>query len=481
MKGKEYLEIIKNEEYESETTEFKENFGKETIKAVTALANARGGYIFIGIDDKGGIVGIKVGKETLNKWHNEIMQGIEPKITLGMEKVTVEDKDIVVINVPEAPIKPVSYKGRYYLRKNSSNRLMNSSEVAELHLFSTGSSWDSAETHFEVSDISREKVERYMEISEKSGRRHFKEDWLTVLRKTGLIKERATWASVLLFGGNEQVFLSQASLHCGRFKGSRTNILDDVVIEGDLIKQVEKAMDFIKKHISVRYEFTGEARRKEVWEYPLDALREAVINAIVHRDYTIPSTVYVEVYDDRIEIVSPGRLPVGMIPEALYSEEHRSVIRNKLIAQVFYDMGYIERYGSGTTRIIELCEQYGLPEPEFKESNMWFSVVFRKDIYNEEYLRSLGLNERQIKAVMYVKERGKISNTEYQEINEVSKPTATRDLSELCNLNIMDMVGSTGKGTYYILKGSQRAQRAHIRLTKGSKQDKTDRGPENEQ
>ncbi len=438
-------------EHETESVEFKKNFGKETIIAITAMANSKGGHILIGVDDEGRILGVTLGKETLNKWHNEIIQGIEPKITLGMEKVGIDDKEIVVITVPEAPIKPISYKGRYYIRKNSSNRVMSPSEVAELHLLSTGSSWDSVESPFEISDISREKVEKYIEISEKSGRRHFKEDWLTVLKKIELVRDRVTWAAVLLFGRDERVFLSQASVHCGRFKGSRTNILDDVMIEGDLTKQVEGAMDFIKKHISVRYEFTGEARRKEVWEYPLDALREAIINAIVHRDYTINSTVYVEVYDDRIEIVSPGKLPPGLSIDELYSEEHRSVIRNKLIAQVFYDMGYIERYGSGTTRIMELCRENGLPEPEFRESGMWFSVVFRKDIYNEEYLRSLGLNERQIRAVMYVKEKGRITNREYRNLTEISDEMARLDLNDMVKRNILRPVGK-GRGAHYVLR-----------------------------
>ncbi len=439
-------------ENETESVEFKKSFGKETMMAVSAMANAKGGRIFIGVDDEGEVLGAPMGKETLNKWHNEIMQGIEPKISLGMEKKEIEGKEIVTIHVPEAPIKPVSYKGRYYIRKNSSNRLMSPSEVAELHLLSTGSSWDSMESPFEISEISPEKVEKYMEISGKTGRRNFKEDWKTVLKKTGLVRGRATWAAVLLFGRDGRLFLSQAAVHCGRFKGSRTNILDDVMLEGDLVNQVEKAMDFIKKHISVRYEFTGEARRKEVWEYPLDALREAMINAIVHRDYTISSTVYIEVYDDRIEIVSPGKLPPGLRVEELYSEEHRSVIRNKLIAQVFYDMGYIERYGSGTTRIMGICSEEGFPEPEFRESGMWFGVVFRKDIYNEEYLRSLGLNERQIKAVMYVKENGRITNREYRDIGGVSNKTAYLELTELVNLGILKSV-KEGRGSYYSLRG----------------------------
>ena len=189
------------------------------------------------------------------------------------------------------------------------------------------------------------------------------------------------------------------------------------MIETDLISQVDEVIKFITRHISVRYEFEGKPKRKEIWEYPLEALREAVINAVVHRDYSISSNVQVEIYDDRIEIWNPGGLLPGITVEDLYKKEHKSVTRNKLIAQIFYDIGYIEKYGSGTIKIINLCKQNGLPSPEFKEVFGGFSVIFRKDIYTEEYLHRVGLNERQIKAVMYAKEKGKITNREYQELN----------------------------------------------------------------
>lgn len=239
------------------------------------------------------------------------------------------------------------------------------------------------------------------------------------------------------------------------------------MVETDLINQVDEVMKFITRHISVRYEFDGRPKRKEVWEYPLEALREAVINAIVHRDYPAPSNVQVEIYDDRVEIWNPGRLLPGITIEDLYKKEHRSIIRNKLIAQVFYDIGYIEKYGSGTMKIIDLCKQNGLPSPEFKEVSGGFSVIFRKDIYTEEYLRNLGLNERQIKAVMYVKEKGKITNKECQELCRIKKRQATDDLKELENKAVLERIGTTGKGTYYALKGRQRGERGTKGAPKG--------------
>ena len=135
--------------------------------------------------------------------------------------------------------------------------------------------------------------------------------------------------------------------------------------------------------------------------------------------------------------------------------EHSSYPRNPLIANVFYLAGFVEKWGSGTRRIVDLCKARGLPEPEYKEEQGGFSVWFYKDIYTEDNLRKMGLNERQIKAVMYVKEKGKITNKEYQKLTGVSKPTSTRELKNLVELQLLKQQGTTGKGTFYILfKGS---------------------------
>ena len=192
--------------------------------------------------------------------------------------------------------------------------------------------------------------------------------------------------------------------------------------------------------------------RKDVWDYPLPALREAVINALIHRDYLEPGDVQIKIYDDRIWFWNPGKLPEGLTVDML-KRDHPSIPRNRLLATVFYFAGLIEKWGSGTKRIVELCREQGLPEPDFKEEMGGFSVVFYKDMYTEEHLRKLGLNERQIKAVMYVKERGRITNKEYQELNATTQKTASRDLTKLVNIRLFERVGTTGKGTFYILTG----------------------------
>ncbi|GFP23047.1 ATP-dependent DNA helicase RecG [Candidatus Hakubella thermalkaliphila] len=194
---------------------------------------------------------------------------------------------------------------------------------------------------------------------------------------------------------------------------------------------------------------TGRPAREQIWDYPLEALREALINAVCHRDYTIPSNTDVRIYDDRLIVWSPGGLPFGITMEDLY-KPHSSVLRNKGIGGIFYDMGWIEQWGSGIDKMRNTCTKAGIPEPQFEEYQ-GFRVIFRKDVYTEEYLRDLGLNERQIKAAMYVKEKGKITNKEYQELTGVSRQMATIELADMVEKQILVRVGIVGKGTAYHL------------------------------
>lgn len=440
---------------ESENIEFKENFDKETIETAAAFANTKGGIILIGFSDKSEVKGAHIGKETLKEWANQISQSTEPRIIPEIEQGEIEGKGVVIIRIKEFPIKPVSVKGRCFRRVGTSNRMMTPQEIGQMHFHSTDMSWDKLPARDAViEDIDLEKVKRYIKKANETGRRKIEdnENPLQVLEKLKLIKDgQPTWAAVLLFGKDAKLFLSQAAIHCGRFK-EETIVIDDRMIEGTIMEQVDEAMEFIRKNINVRFVMTGKPAREQIWDYPLEALREAVINAVCHRDYTIPSNTDVRIYDDKLIVWSPGGLPFGITIEELY-KPHSSVLRNKGIGGVFYDIGWIEQWGSGIDKMRRACIKAGLPEPHFEEYQ-GFRVIFRKDIYTEEYLHNLGLNDRQIKAVMYVKEKGKITNKEYQQLAEISRITASRELQNIVEKGIFQMLGKVGKGTKYVLKAS---------------------------
>ena len=439
--------------HESDTVEFKEAFDREAVVTAGAFANTRGGAIMVGITDRGKVIGALIGVESLKEWANTISQSTEPRLIPEMEIQTHEGKPVVAIRFKENPLKPVSVRGRCYRRVGSSNRVMQPHEIAGMHLQSIGSSWDLTRVPAAtLADLDLARVTDYIKKANETGRRKIApgESPQTVLEKIGLFQNnKPTWAAILLFGKEPQRFLSQATVHCGLFDTDEISVLDDRMVSGTIIEQVDDAMEFIRKNIRVAFVMTGEPARKQVWDYPVEALREAVINAVCHRDYTINSVVEIRIIRDSLKVWSPGRLAPGITMPDLFIS-HASVLRNKGIAQVLYDIGWIERWGSGIQKMRSANEAAGIPEPVFQE-DQGFSVIFRKDVFDRDDLVRAGLSERQISAVLFARETGKITNADYQKLADVSAATARRDLKSLVDRNIFAMKGIR-KGIFYVIK-----------------------------
>jgi len=442
---------------ECETLDFKESFCKEAIETAGAFSNSKGGTILVGVTDKGVAKGVQVGKETTNDWVNQIQQASNPRIIPDIDEINIDGKIIIAIAIKECPIKPVAVKGKCFRRVNNSNRLMTPQEIAHMHYNSLEVSWDLTPAKgYSLKDIDEKQVRVYRNTANATGRRKITktETVRQILSKLELINDDTpTWAALLLFGKRPMRYIQQAVIHCGRFK-NETLVIDDNMIEGFLTDQIEQAMDFIKKNIRVKFVMTGEPARKNVWDYPLDAIREALINAVCHRDYLVGSNTDIKIFDDRLEIWNPGILPSGVSVQDLY-KPHGSDTRNKGIAKVFFDIEFIEQWGSGIGKMIHLCEEAGVPAPVIKERQKGFQITFLQDIYTEEYLQKISLNDRQIKAVMYVKGKGKITNKEYQAYSTVSKATATRDLTQLVEKNIFNKIGKGKRGIYYSLQSQK--------------------------
>ncbi len=191
--------------------------------------------------------------------------------------------------------------------------------------------------------------------------------------------------------------------------------------------------------------------RIEKGEYPVAAIREMLLNALVHRNY-MGAPIQIRVYDSKISIWNEGSLPNGLTLEAL-KRPHSSRPRNPIIADVSFKGGFIDAWGRGTIKILDVCKMADLPEPEMKEQDGGFIVTLFKDYLTEEQLVKLGLNDRQLKAVLFVKKNDKISNSDFQSLFVVSKTTATRDLTELVEkYALFEKHGQTGAGTAYSLK-----------------------------
>jgi len=429
---------------EAQDKEFKEIWKDEYLKTLCAFANSEGGVLYIGIRKDGTPVGVENPEEFLEILPNKIRNklGIIPDIKLELMK----NKEIIKIIIKPSEM-PVFYKGRFYIRSGSTTQEVNGYDLMRIIMKKHKISWDSLPSEAGIDEIDEATVERFKVMAKGRLAILGNESHKNILENLEFIKDgKLTNAAILLFGKNPQKFYLNSISRVGRFKTS-TEILDTVIIKGNLFEQVDALVNAIKKHINVRY-VIEDVQRKDVWDYPLPAIREACINALIHRDYMDSAEIQIKIYDDHIWFWNPGGLPEGITIEDL-KKEHASRPRNKLIAMTFYYAGLIERWGTGTKRIVDLCKEQGLPEPEFKEEFGGFSVVFWKDIYNEEYLRKLGLSERQIKAVLYVKENGKITNREYQEINNCSRNTASNDLKKLVLKGVLKESGKKGAGSYY--------------------------------
>ncbi len=434
---------------ETVNREYKEKFGDNVLKTLCAFANTEGGEVIVGITDEGEIKGVDLSNEELEKITQKIVNklGIHPEIRF--EKI--ENKKIMIIKVEKSSV-PISFNGKYYERVGNTTMEMTHDRLKRFFL--KGTNWDTMlneDADFE--DIDTNTVRMFIRIGKAKGRLiAFDEDVdVKVLFEHLKLSNngKLTNAAIMLFGKDPQKFFINAALRVIRLKNDIIPV-GDRLISGNLFKQVFEGEEAIKNFIGVRYE-VKELVRKEIWEYPLLAIREALINALIHRDYFRWNVqTQIKIYDDYIWFYNIGNLPEGMTIKQL-KKPHSSVPRNPLLVHIFYLAGLIEEMGTGIKRMVEAMHRAELPEPEFKEEMGGFSVYFRKDIYTEEYLRKLGLNERQIKAVMYVKEKGRITNKEYQKLTGCSRNTASNDLRDLVNKNIFKESGKKGAGSYYVI------------------------------
>ena len=259
-----------------------------------------------------------------------------------------------------------------------------------------------------------------------------------------------TNAALLLFF-KEPIFL-QSEVKCVRFSGNEPvkPYIDFQTIEGSVFDLMDRAMDFVLRNIrkSIRL-VSGKVQREEKYEYPPDAIREAIVNAIAHRDYESPSKVQVRIFDNRIEVWNPGKLPDEITLEDL-RREHISVPRNPLLFKQLLWVKYVEDVGGGTLDMINQCREWGFPEPLFEHISGAFVVTFRLPPAVED-LEKMGLNERQIRAMNYIVKKGSISNKEYISLNSVSRKTATTDLKQLVSDGLLIRIGEGKRKLQYIM------------------------------
>ena len=393
---------------------------------------------------------------TIEQLTNKIISNTEPKIYPDISVRKFEGKNLIVIRVDKYSYDIVLAFSRPYKRVGKSTIKMSKDEyersILEKHkdkLYFDSQICKEAT----LDDIDNIKVKKFLERASFERRLEINPNITPkeALRKLNLIKkDKLTNGAILLFGKNPQKFFLQSETRCARFKGIEPlEFIDMKVFGGNIIDQREDALEFVKEHIQLHAEIKG-TERIERWEYPIEAIREAVTNALCHRNYKISSNVQIRVFDDRIEVWGCGPLPEPLTVEDL-RKKHDSVLRNPLIGRCFFLIKYIEQWGTGTNRMIKKCLSSGLPEPLFEEISGNLVVTFRGKI-TKEYLEGLDLNKRQIVAMEYIKKIGKITNKNYREMfPEISNETARLDLSTLVRKKLLNKRGEK-RGVYYTVR-----------------------------
>jgi ATP-dependent DNA helicase RecG len=314
--------------------------------------------------------------------------------------------------------------------------------------------WDEQiEPKATLDDIDLNAIEEFKEGAKKYNRIKFSkdEDLESILKRLKLMNEEGelTRAAVLLFGKDPTKFSISAFLKIGKFGSSDAELLTQDVVESNAFELAQKTLEVLDgKYLLRNISYEG-LQRVETLEYPLKGLREIIFNAIIHRKYRT-SPITIRIYSDRLEVWNIGGLPEAITVDKL-KVKHSSHPVNPLMAKTFYLGGHIEAWGRGTVDTIEACKKGGFPEPAFINEPSEFTAILYKNITNPEFLNKLDLNDRQLKAIEYVKKNEFITSSVYQKEMETSYRTSIRDLNGLVTNGILMKIGDN-KGAKYKLR-----------------------------
>ena len=383
-------EILKGE---SEKIEFKENAKTNTyIKTVVAFANGNGGKIVFGVKDNKEIVGVENEFEVMDGIINAISDSCYPMIVPDISLHTLENKTVILVEIEGGKKKSYYLKSKgvqkgTYIRSGATTRIIEEDYVLkELVLEGENKYFDQQVCHGE--SVSDEEIEKFCEWLEKLARKNSENDteirkitrntllsWKVLEEKNGRIFPTNAY---ILLSGKENWEVSR-KIQCGVFKGeTRSIFVDKKEFEGSIIMQLEKAYQYVLEKINLGSDIVG-IYRVDKYEIPPKSIREVIANAVIHRSYLEPNDIQVALYDNRLEITSPGMLLSGVNVKRM--KEGYSKLRNRAIASVFAYVNIIEKWGSGIPRIMNEIREYGLQEPEF----IIFENDFRVNIYRKNY------------------------------------------------------------------------------------------------
>lgn len=441
---------------ESQNIEFKESWRDEYLKWVCGFANANGGKIYIEVENDAphNVVDLPDADKLMEDIPNKVRDVLG--IMVDVNLLHDGDKRYIEIVVEPYPY-PVTYKGQYHYRSGSTKQELKGAALNKFLLDRIGVRWCNVPApSVKLEDLSSESIQDFKESGIKRKRMDADvladstTDFLSSLDM--LVDGQITRAGVLMFHPKPEKLFPGAFIKIGFFRSDSDLAFQDE-IHGSLVRQVDRTFDLLTtKYMNYLISFEG-LQRIENPPYPEGPLRECILNSVSHKDYAEQVPIQISVYPDRIVFWNPGSLPESWTVENLL-KKHPSRAFNPAIANAFFRCGEVDAWGRGIGKIVDGAISEKLLPPIFDTSFGGLMVTFYSSPTAQ--LKEAGISERGIQAVEFALRNGRITNTDVQEIAKVSKPTATRILASLSEY--LEVKGTTGKGTYYIVKG----------LTKGS-------------
>ena len=434
----------------------------QIAEALVAFANSDGGTVVVGVELNGTIKGQDYGEGVENAL-KEAEEHCNPPVVVGTwEQVEVEDKNIVTIRVPRSIELHALSDGRVLVRSGADNRPLGGHEIRRLASDkSTGDFEIETVPGASLDDFDPDVVEEFIQKRNERTRKSWAGSSEELLVEVGACndKREPTVAGVLLFAKYPQQWLPQSGVVFVKFVGTEPRGEDGLAgyarreeLTGPLARVVENMWNLTWGEMAVSAVVKG-LERMETYEYPQFAVREALVNAVAHRDYRLKGRrIEVRMFSDRLEVNSPGGLP-GFITVDNIVTEHFS--RNPRIVSGLFQWGYIEELGLGIDKMIEAMTTAGHSEPIFDAKPYSFTVTLNNARTKESPVAgeiTRNVNGRQARALAYVRERGSITNREYRQLcSDVSPETLRLDLVDLVEKGMLLKIGSK-KGTYYIIK-----------------------------
>ncbi|MFM9963469.1 MAG: RNA-binding domain-containing protein [Planctomycetaceae bacterium] len=446
---------------ETDSIEFVSTVNVERVaKAVCSLLNAHGGRVIVGVDDHGKVLGIEDAQQTAKQLEQSLRDRVAPQSMLSSSVESVDGREFIVLDVPSGYIKPYLVDGTIWMRRGSSVVPAKADEVHQLIQERTLSDrrWECRPAlSIGIDALDTEEIRKAAAEIQTAGRRQFKraDDPLAVLEDLGLVETgQITNAAVVLFGLSPSRVHPQLRTRLTVFESNKTGseLLMDETIEHHLFGTLARLTELFQRWIPIRSSFPeGNWQRRDEWDFPPKALREGVLNALVHRDFASPSgSLRVEVYPERLAIWNIGALPNGMDAKMLGSE-HPSLPRNPDIANVCFLRGFIEQIGRGTVMILQECSRAGLQRPRWESDG----IGTRLTLFGRQRSRktmTAALNQRQLRLLKDLPTGQGLTLSQYHAMLEgaaVTDRTVRNDLSQLVSAGFLRQQGK-GRGTFYV-------------------------------